>query len=150
MSSPGGAHRADAQPPADPRREADAPKDVEAARERVEATREELGQTVAALAEKVDVKTRTRGKAVAVKERAGRAAGQAAHTARSKAAAVKDRAASRRSGSTGPPEAGQVRTADAPASTRTVADTLKQRPVALALIGGALAVAGLVVWWRQR
>ncbi|MEU1003014.1 DUF3618 domain-containing protein [Streptomyces tibetensis] len=57
-------------------------------REQVEHTRHELGDIVQALADRADVKTRAREKAVAVKEQAGVKAQQWSGQARAKAAHV--------------------------------------------------------------
>ncbi|MEU0175090.1 DUF3618 domain-containing protein [Streptomyces massasporeus] len=57
-------------------------------REQVEHTRHELGDTVQALADRADVKTRAREKAVAVREQAGAKAQEWSGQARAKAAQV--------------------------------------------------------------
>jgi hypothetical protein len=62
-------------------------------RAQVEQTRQELGETVEALAAKTDVKARAQQKAAAVKEQAGHVAAQARDKAGQTAAQVRDRTA---------------------------------------------------------
>jgi uncharacterized protein DUF3618 len=134
---------------------ADMPDEVAAAREQVEQTREELAQTVAALADKADVKARARDKLVETKQRAQQrvqqAIGQAGHAAQSKAAALRDRSGSQ------PADGSSVvvsRRRFGPAEARAPVDraisTFNSRPGAVALGGGLLAVVGLVMWRRGR
>jgi hypothetical protein len=129
-------------------READTSPEVAAAREQVEHTREELAETVAALAEKVDVKSRAKDKVTEVRERARHAVGQAGQTAQSTAARLKDRTVNRTSDVA--TRARGVSPAEARMAATRAANTVTSRPGVLAGVGAALAAVGLALWRRGR
>jgi Protein of unknown function (DUF3618) len=129
----------------------DAPPAEEALTQEIQATREDLGETVEALAAKVDVKARARDKARAVSGKARARAGGAAQSARSaaasKAAQVRNRASA--AGST-------VKQAVPEPAQRAVSGTARAAREKRALLAaGGVAVAVLAAGWliarrRQR
>ncbi|MDN3359570.1 DUF3618 domain-containing protein [Actinomadura sp. DC4] len=103
----------------------------------IEQTRQDLAETVEALAAKADVPTRVRGKATEVRERVGGSFTSLTNTAREKAPRVRERA-------------GRAVPEPARRTTRRAASAVGERPAVLYAVAGAFAAAGLWVWRLRR
>jgi hypothetical protein len=103
------------------------PVDQQALRSDIAETRAELGETVAALSAKTDVRAR-----------ASDAVGQVTDQAREKARAVGDQV-----------KAGAASVRDSLAEVEVPAVVRRPLPVAV-LVGAAVGVALVVFWWRRR
>jgi methyl-accepting chemotaxis protein len=79
-----------------PHAPADGPDDIEQLRHQIDGTREELADTVEALAAKADVKARAKDKATRVRTHAGRRVRLTAHRIRRGVDPVSDKARQRR------------------------------------------------------
>ncbi|MEJ3745871.1 DUF3618 domain-containing protein [Actinomycetes bacterium KLBMP 9797] len=106
--------------------------DTQAIRADVERTREDLGDSVAALAEKADVKARAAEKAAEVKDRTTAKAAEVKDRTTAKAAEVSERTK----------ETAAEAAERAKEKARRAAETAQRRPAPLA---GVLAVAATVV-----
>jgi len=103
------------------------PADPQALRSEIAQTRADLGDTVSALSAKTDVKAR-----------ASDAVGHVAEQTRQKARAVGDQV-----------KAGAVSVRDTIADVEVPAVVRRPVPVAV-LVGAAVGVALVVLWWRRR
>ena len=99
----------------------------------IERTRQDLAETVEALAAKADVPTRVRGKATEVRERLTGTFATLTDTAREKAPQVREAI----------PE-------PARRTTEKAARAVGERPAVLYAVAGAFTVAGLWVWRLRR
>jgi hypothetical protein len=114
----------------------------------IEQTRQDLGETVEALAAKADVPSRVRDKATRTREQATGTLATLAHRLREKAPQVREQAAT--------PIAKATRAIPEPArrtavrATRQTAQAAGERPGVLYAAAGTCAVAGLWMWKRSR
>jgi hypothetical protein len=112
--------------------------------EGIERTRQDLAETVEALAAKADVPTRVRGKATEVRERVTGTFTTLTDTAREKAPQVREQVGA----SIG--KAGQAIPEPARRTTRKAARAVGERPAVLYAVAGAFTAAGLWVWRLRR
>jgi len=111
----------------------------------IEQTRQDLAETVEALAAKADVPTRVRGKATEVRERVTGTVTTLTRTAREKAPQVREQVG------TSIGKAGQTLPEPARRTTRQAARAVGERPaVVLYTVAGAFTAAGLWVWRQRR
>jgi hypothetical protein len=134
----------DKTPPVVPATEA-APADPELLREEIAQTREELAETVQALAAKADVKGRARDKVAGLKDSAQDKVTQVAETARSRSDPLAEQVLLRTAEARG--KAASVLSPEARRATADAARAVGQRPE---LLLGALAVLLAVLGVRQR
>jgi hypothetical protein len=106
----------------------------------IERTRQDLAETVEALAAKADVPTRVRGKATEVRERVTGTFTTLTDTAREKAPRVREQVG----------KAGQAIPEPARRTTRQAARAVGERPAVLYAVAGAFTAAGLWVWRLRR
>jgi hypothetical protein len=114
----------------------------------IEQTREDLAKTVQALAVKVDVPARVRGKTAQVRERLGGTLATLNHTAREKAPQIREQvtASLTKAGQSIPEPARRT----AVRTTRQATDAAGERPAVLGAAAAVCAAAGLLVWRRRR
>jgi hypothetical protein len=114
----------------------------------IEQTRQDLGETVEALAAKADVPSRVRDKATRMREQATGTLATLTHTVRERAPQVREQAAV--------PIAKASKAIPEPArrtavrATRQTAQAAGERPGVLYAAAGTCAVAGLWMWKRSR
>jgi hypothetical protein len=154
-------------------RQADAemrsPDDVQELQQKIEQTREQLGETVEQLAAKADVKARARGKAAELTSQVKGKAGQAQAQAAARLGEVRDQLASKTEG-TGQKAmslgaaakdqlSGRVAAVSTPVWEATPvrraaakgASSAGQRRAALAVAAGVFVAGYLAIrWWRRR
>jgi ElaB/YqjD/DUF883 family membrane-anchored ribosome-binding protein len=107
-------------------------RDPEQIKQDIEQTREELGDTVAAVAEKADVKKQARSKVAGMKEKVTAGTG----AAKQKATATKEQAAAK---------ANQATPESAGAGLEQAQKLARENPVPVAI--GCAAAAGFVLGW---
>jgi hypothetical protein len=128
------------------------PSDPPASAEDIERTRQQLGDSVEALAAKVDVGAQARSKAAGMKTRAAGAAGTAADRITAKAADLRHQVPGKTSNLTeavaaGRAKARQIAPAQAQQTAARAARTVRERPGGYA---AAAIVLLLIGWWLGR
>jgi hypothetical protein len=149
---------------------ADLAGDPQQLKEEIERTREQVGQTVEALAAKTDVKAQAMDKARQITERVKGGAGQAVQQAAAKADTARSQLASTTAGprqkiqAISKPGKDQIQSQASAAAAaisaatpepvrgavRKTAATARERRLPLALAAGLAALAGLITRWRRR
>jgi Protein of unknown function (DUF3618) len=110
----------------------------------IQETRQDLAETVQALAAKADVPARVRGKATQVREQVSGTLGTLGTTAREKAPQVREQVGASLA------KAGQSIPEPARRTTRQATDAAVKRPAVLYAVAGACTAAGLWLWRRGR